>query len=133
MQAYQETSPGSIAWKLRLLELVASVCHNIAVHLYEMDAGVHKHREHEEWLSEKLASLPEKSLDRKVLPPPTLFWNGRYIEWSRYPSGLADIVGYWAETQIFGGVVLFDRGESEEEVSNITFSVPLLNIPSLPC
>ncbi|KAH8774455.1 hypothetical protein F5883DRAFT_412019 [Diaporthe sp. PMI_573] len=119
LQAYQETSPGSIAWKIRLLELVASVCHDIAVHLYQMDAGVHKHREHEEWLSEKLASLPEKSLDRKVLPPPTLFWNGRYIEWSRYPSGLADIVGYWAETQIFGGVVLFDRGESEEECNGI--------------
>lgn len=83
-----------------------------------MDGGVHKHREHEEWLSEKLANLPEKSLDRKILPPPTLFWNGRYAEPSRYPNGLADVVGYWAETQIFGGVVLFDRGESEDEVSN---------------
>lgn len=120
LQAYHETLPGSIAWKLRLLELVASACHDIAVHLYQMDDGVHKHREHEEWLPEKLASFSEKSLDRNSLPPPTLFWNGRYAESSRYPNGLADVVGYWAETQIFGGVVLFDRGESEEEVSNNT-------------
>lgn len=86
-----------------------------------MDDGVHKHWEHDEWLAEKLASLPEKSLDRKALPPSTLFWNGRYVDSSRYPNGLADLVGYWAETQIFGGVVLFDRGESEEEVSNNAF------------
>lgn len=39
--------------------------------------------------------------------------------WSHdgYPNGLADVVGYWAEARIFGGVVLFDRGESELEVS----------------
>lgn len=122
LEAYQETFPGSIAWKLRLLELVASACHDIAVHLYQMDAGTHKHREHGQWLAEKLASLSEKSLDRRILPPPTLFWNGRYPDSSRYPNGLADVVGYWAETQIFGGVVLFDRGESEEEVSNNTSS-----------
>lgn len=39
LEAYQDTLPGSIAWKLRLLELVASACHDIAVHLYQMDAG----------------------------------------------------------------------------------------------
>ncbi|KAG6356487.1 hypothetical protein INS49_015875 [Diaporthe citri] len=121
LQAYQETLPASIAWKLRLLELVTSACHDIAVHLYQMDGGVHKHWEHEEFLAEKLESLPEKSLDRKVLPLPTLFWNGRYVDSSRYPNGLADVVGYWAETQIFGGVILFDRGESEEEMSNNAF------------
>ncbi|KAL2277518.1 hypothetical protein FJTKL_15434 [Diaporthe vaccinii] len=113
LQAYQETLPGSIAWKLRLLELVAVACHDIAVRLYHMDDGVHKHWEHEEWLAEKFSSLPEKSLDRKALPPPTLFWNGMYVDSSRNPNGLADLVGYRAETQIFGGVVLFDRGESE--------------------
>lgn len=86
-----------------------------------MDEGVHKHWEHEEWLAEKLKSLPEKSIYRRALPPPTLFWNGKYVDSSRYPNGLADVVGYWAETQIFGGVVLFDRGESEEEVSNNAF------------
>ena len=32
------------------------------------------------------------------------------------PFGLLDVVGYWAETQLFGGVLLFDRGESGSEV-----------------
>ena len=81
-----------------------------------MDDGVHKHAEHEEWLAQKLESLPQNSQERKILPPPTLFWNSQYVNWSRYPDGLADVAGHWAETQVFGGVVLFDRGESEEEV-----------------
>lgn len=32
-------------------------------------------------------------------------------------NGLADVAAYWAELRIFGGVVLFDRGQTEEEVS----------------
>ena len=36
--------------------------------------------------------------------------------YQRYPYGLLNLVGYWTETQIFGGVVLFDRGDSGEEV-----------------
>lgn len=35
-----------------------------------------------------------------------------YSNWEQYPNGVADMVGYWAEFWIFGGVVLFDRGES---------------------
>lgn len=43
----------------------------------------------------------------------------RYATSARYPNGWADAAGYWAEHHIFGGVLLFDRGESEEEVSRI--------------
>lgn len=32
----------------------------------------------------------------------------------RYPHGSLDVVGYWAETYIFGGVVVFDRGQRGE-------------------
>lgn len=32
---------------------------------------------------------------------------------SLYPHGFADVVGYWAETHIFGGVVVFDRGADD--------------------
>ncbi|KAK2609559.1 hypothetical protein N8I77_003055 [Diaporthe amygdali] len=32
---------------------------------------------------------------------------------------VAELAGYWAETQIFGGVVLFDRGESGEECNGM--------------
>lgn len=27
-----------------------------------------------------------------------------------YPNGLADVVGYWTEGRIFGGVIVFARG-----------------------
>jgi hypothetical protein len=59
-------------------------------------------------------------MGRNTLPPPTLFWTGAYMDWLQYPNGLADMAGYWAETRVFGGVVLFDRGESENEVSSET-------------
>ena len=39
-----------------------------------------------------------------------------YTEFKDYPFGLLDVVGYWAETQVFGGVLLFDRGDSGSEV-----------------
>ncbi|POS75812.1 hypothetical protein DHEL01_v205796 [Diaporthe helianthi] len=34
---------------------------------------------------------------------------------SSYPAGIADVVGYWAEARIFGGVVVFDRGPTGVE------------------
>ena len=43
-------------------------------------------------------------------------YHDRYRRLEQYPSGLLNVVGYWAETQLFGGVVLFDRGESGLEV-----------------
>ncbi|KAJ3546675.1 hypothetical protein NM208_g1890 [Fusarium decemcellulare] len=39
----------------------------------------------------------------------------------RYPNGIGDMVGYWAENRILGGVVLFDRGESGFECKDIYF------------
>lgn len=58
--------------------------------------------------------------------PPTLFMHRWYCDYDQYTEGLADGVGYWAETRIFGGVVLFDRNEpgsrSCVEVSNYTWT-----------
>ena len=39
-----------------------------------------------------------------------------YTDFNQYPLGLLDVLGYWAETQLFGGVLLFDRGDSGSEV-----------------
>ena len=44
------------------------------------------------------------------------FYHEEYRRLELYPSGLLNVVGYWAETQLFGGVVLFDRGDSGLEV-----------------
>lgn len=48
-------------------------------------------------------------------PLPTLFHHPWYVDHEQYPHGVADIVGYWADGRIFGGVVLSDRRVSESE------------------
>ncbi|KAF3091863.1 hypothetical protein TWF103_011425 [Orbilia oligospora] len=55
----------------------------------------------------------------RVVPP---FYHHKYMELSCYPSdGLVEkrIVGLWAETQIFGGVLHFDRGETGQQICDI--------------
>ena len=47
----------------------------------------------------------------------TEFYHLSYVLFDKYPFGLLNVVGYWAETQIFGGVLLFDRGYSGSKVS----------------
>lgn len=95
-------------------------CHDIAVYLYQLDDGVHKHAEWTDWRAEKLASLPEDApgRERAKCGPPTPFYANWYMNSDKYHNGLADVVGYWAELRIFGGVVLFDRGVTEDEVSD---------------
>lgn len=94
-------------------------CHDIAISLYSLDGGVHKHADWTSWRELQLQKLPENcsKLERGRCGPPTLFYAGPYLAAERFPHGLADVAGYWAELRIFGGVVLFDRGESEDEVS----------------
>ena len=48
---------------------------------------------------------------------PIDFYHTSYEAYERYPFGLLNVVGYWAEDKLFGGVLLFDRGESGAEVS----------------
>lgn len=49
--------------------------------------------------------------------PPSPFYAAPFAYPDGFPGGLADVAGCWAEGQIFGGVVLFDRGPSEMDVS----------------
>ena len=39
-----------------------------------------------------------------------------YVHFKNYPRGVPDVVGYWAEAQVFGGVLLFDRSDSGWQV-----------------
>ncbi|KAG8158653.1 hypothetical protein KVR01_011775 [Diaporthe batatas] len=126
IDAYQGTVVGTVAYQLRLLELVVIACHDIAGFLYQMDDGAHKHAEFETWHAEKLESLTrtienptQLRIQRSKYGPPTPFYRGGCWAWKRYPNGLADVAGYWAEYHIFGGTVLFDRGETEEECNGI--------------
>ncbi|EFW17633.1 conserved hypothetical protein [Coccidioides posadasii str. Silveira] len=54
---------------------------------------------------------------RKALPAE--LYHSSYGFWQQYPNGIADIVGYWVEYRLFGGVVLFDRGETGFECKDI--------------
>lgn len=51
--------------------------------------------------------------DNPDIPPPTLFQHRQYRDYDQYPNGVSDGAAYWAESRIFGGVVLFDRRDPE--------------------
>ncbi|CAJ2500533.1 Uu.00g033860.m01.CDS01 [Anthostomella pinea] len=120
VQAFQDSEAGSNEFELRLFELVAIACHQIAVQLYQLDDGVHKHQEHETWQAEAVSRLPkDRPYAGRLLPPATAFWHWHYKASHQYPNGIADVVGYWAEAKIFGGVVVFDRGETETEAKRV--------------
>ena len=47
------------------------------------------------------------------------FYHTNYRRFEDFPFGLLNVVGYWAEAELFGGVVLFERVESGSEVQLI--------------
>lgn len=55
-------------------------------------------------------------------PLPTIFRHTFYFDHEQYPDGVVDMVGYWAESRILGGVVLFDR--KTEPASGAVFIHP---------
>ncbi|KPM43812.1 hypothetical protein AK830_g2786 [Neonectria ditissima] len=56
---------------------------------------------------------------RSYFPPAAAFFHKAYQSAEQYPRGLADVAEYWAEGKIFGGVVVFDRGETEQECNSM--------------
>jgi hypothetical protein len=109
-----------------LIELVVVACHQIGASLYELDEGAHKHQLYEDWrlmvLEAKENGVPER---RRAQVAPTPFGHRSYQYYRQYPRGLADMAGYWAEAKIFGGVFVFDRGESEKEAGLSVILSPL--------
>ncbi|RTE74929.1 hypothetical protein BHE90_010631 [Fusarium euwallaceae] len=91
----------------------------IAVFLYELDDGAHKHEAHQTWLDMVKREPKGQNPPRHYIPPATIFVHRAYRSAERYPRGTADVAGYWAEGQIFGGVVWFERGETDSECQGI--------------
>lgn len=91
--------------------MIAVALHDIAALLYKTsDEGAGRHDEK--------PPVPIR-LDRNGVsysPKPTDFYHTEYRDWEQYPQGVADMVGYWAELELFSGVAVFDRGESDTEV-----------------
>ncbi|KAH7322475.1 hypothetical protein B0I35DRAFT_350840 [Stachybotrys elegans] len=114
--AYRAASPGSRAFNTRLIELAAVAIHKLAVKLFQRDDSLHKEDGIADWAPPRTDELywrwnPDG-------PLPTLFVHEWYRDCEQYPDGIADVVGYWAESRIFGGVVLFDRHESKDGTSS---------------
>jgi hypothetical protein len=91
---------------MHLLELVAVAVHDMAGNLF---ASFHPD-------GEPLEQAYRTGSRRKDLISLSTMC---YIRSDLYPRGVFDVVGYWAETYIFGGVVVFDRG-SEEGARNVS-------------
>lgn len=92
---------------MHLLELVAVAIHDLAGNLF---ASFNPDGE------PLLEQVPQNSPRRTDLVSLSTMC---YIRSDLYPRGVLDVVGYWAETHIFGGVVVFDRG-SEEGARNVS-------------
>lgn len=106
VHTFQQAAPGSKMFETRLLELVAVAIHQFAVIVYHLDFRLHQG----DIDSVINYLLPLKKPDDFIPPPrPTLFNHSAYLDHTMYPEGVADMVGYWAESRILGGVVLFDR------------------------
>ena len=123
VQRYQDASPGTKDFNVRLLELIAVACHDTAVLLYKIaDGGIGTH-----------AEKPPPLLNYDGVPFPLLpseFFHTEYLDWDQYPEGAADMTGYWAEFELFGGVVAFDRGETDSEVCLASVKVPSAHLIS---
>lgn len=121
LQSYQNSPVGSRGFKLRLVELVANVVHDIGVLLFQSENKLHSQdhidsvvcwKREPQWVGEGR----RRELEEPLEPRPTLFYHVDYMDHEQYPCGMADVAGYWAEDRIFGGVVVFDRGVLGSEV-----------------
>ncbi|KAK4149612.1 hypothetical protein C8A00DRAFT_18719 [Chaetomidium leptoderma] len=106
LQAYQSAAPGYSIFYCRLIELVAVAVYKMAVLLFKQGYQIHDRESRNAASTINLLQFP---------PPATLFAHYSYRARDQYPDGVADIVGYWAENRILGGVMIFDRSEARDD------------------
>ncbi|RBQ70338.1 hypothetical protein FVER14953_08852 [Fusarium verticillioides] len=116
VEAFWKSAPGSKEFYLRLVELLAVSCHSFAVDIFQLDEVIEKHKIYDVW-----RDFPRDMNKWDSFRDPTAFTHGPYIAVDQYPNGPADSVGYWAEARIFGGVIVFDRGEDGTESRQLYF------------
>jgi hypothetical protein len=110
--SYRRATLGSQAFKVRLIELVAVTMHELGALLFNLDICMHQggRREVHRVTQYQEPAEPGYAPDPA---PATLFGHHGYVHHDVYPAGVADIVGYWAEDRILGGVAVFDRPAEE--------------------
>ncbi|KAI1861643.1 hypothetical protein JX265_009610 [Neoarthrinium moseri] len=113
LSRYQAASPGSQLFNTLLVEITALSIHQIAVRLFNLDTSRHKADNVASWTPPKEnESWWRFNPDG---PLPTLFCHSWYTDYEEYPEGVADMVGFWAENRILGGVILFDRATPDSD------------------
>ncbi|KAH8180134.1 hypothetical protein LIA77_01653 [Sarocladium implicatum] len=111
--SFQAAGIGSRVFNTRLLEILAVTVHDIAVQVYKLDTNRHSKDGIIEWEPPKSNFVFWDNYPDGALP--TLFRHPWYEDYDQYPNGVADMVGYWAENRIIGGVTLFNRGQRQKE------------------
>lgn len=81
------------------------------MHLIQLDLGLHNPA------STNGLSIENVTLWERAPDCPTMFTHPFFTAHEQYPNGVADMVGYWAEDRIFGGVALFDHSQDWGEYS----------------
>ncbi|KAH7125827.1 hypothetical protein EDB81DRAFT_698246 [Dactylonectria macrodidyma] len=129
LDGFQHAAPDSRAFHLRLIELVVVACHQIGAYLYELDDGAHKHQLHQDWRAKEYPESRNGMHSDGYFLPHAAFFHRAYYYPDQYPRGTADVAGYWAEGKIFGGVIVFDRGETDQECNDMWIHGALLEGP----
>ncbi|KAJ6785168.1 hypothetical protein PWT90_09564 [Aphanocladium album] len=123
LQEFQRAELGSDTFLIRLLELVARAIHCIAVSVDKTAEKCHDGNIQE---AIEYHTPPEVILIGRNTrdypypePPASPSCHANYTQHEQYPNGASELAGFWAEDQIFGGVVLFDRGDCGTEAKSV--------------
>ncbi|KAK4097276.1 hypothetical protein N658DRAFT_434334 [Parathielavia hyrcaniae] len=117
LRAYQWARPGpGPNFECRLIELVARAVHGLASLLYRRRHYIHD----DVWAAKdptytvRAVTKPDPGSGRFRSP----FYHPYYELEDQYPGGITDVVGYWTENRILGGIVLLDRSDSWDDERN---------------
>lgn len=118
LQAYQSAPPSTRLFNLRLLEITAAAVHQIGILLFKLKLLMHvPATTNGSDIDTVTRWEPPPDKFARIEPHPTLFSQPYFIAHEQYPDGVADMVGYWAEDRILGGVALFDRSRTWDRIN----------------
>ncbi|KAL2839488.1 hypothetical protein BJY01DRAFT_250444 [Aspergillus pseudoustus] len=115
LERYQQSTLRTREFKLHLIEIVAIAIHTLAAQLfaatnkppYKCPAPRPKVIYVDGW--------PKQTDELAPSEHESCLFHDDYLDIDLYSMGVADIVGYWAETHLFGGVVVSDHGKEDTE------------------
>ncbi|KAK4043659.1 hypothetical protein C8A01DRAFT_43415 [Parachaetomium inaequale] len=118
VNAFQSAPFGKRHFQLRLIELVTLAVHQMAAQLF--NKNLRTHDKHLGPSSDSIEAVVFWASQKPVHVSGVLnaeahfFTHPSYDNLSSYPKRAGDVVGYWAEGRILGGVVSFAASEDPE-------------------